>query len=147
MNGAARDDSAVPQRLEQAAADSVVGHLRVVGSQPFPRVVLMPDPGALPLTLIGPPTLRRVDGLEVSVVGRVAGSNLTVTRFAVVAANGAPAVDGRLVADGDTLYVVTADGARRALVNPSPNLRAHVGHRAWVSGSLDHEPIAYGLIE
>jgi hypothetical protein len=36
---------------------------------------------------------------------------------------------------------------RHALVNPSPNLRAHVGARVWVSGSLDQEPIAYGIIQ
>jgi hypothetical protein len=147
VNGASPGDSSGPSGADQAATDSVVGRVQLVGSEPFPRVVLIPDNGALPLTLIGPPTPRRVDGLDVSVVGRIAGSKLFVTRFAVVAANGAPATDGRLVADGDTLYIVTADGVRHALVNPSPNLRANVGRRVWVSGPLDQEPIAYGVIE
>jgi hypothetical protein len=135
-----------PGRADAEAADTIVGKVQVVGVQASPRVVLV-HPGERALTLLGPPALQRLAGLEVSVIGRPVGAELTVKQFTVVAANGVRAADGRLVADGATLYLVTADGVRHPLVRPSPNLWAHVGSRVWVSGPLDHEPVAYGIIE
>jgi hypothetical protein len=128
-------------------ADTEIGTLQIVGTQPFPRTMLTPTNGDLPLRLIGPPILQRVVGLQIQIVGTRAGDQFTVKSFLVVGANGQPATDGKLVQDGGTLYLVTEDGARHALVNPSPNLRAHVGGRVWVSGPLDQEPIAYGIIQ
>lgn len=128
-------------------ADTIIGTIQIVGTDPFPRTVIIPANSAISLRLIGPPTLQRVNGLGVQIVGQLAGEQFTVRSFTVVSANGQPATDGRLAKDGDTLYIVTQDGARHALVNPSPNLRTRVGQRVWVSGPLDHEPIAYGLIE
>ncbi len=140
-----------PGQADAEAADSVVGTVHVVGVEALAKVTLVPGTGGKALTLVGPPSLRRVDGLTVAAVGRAAetaaGAELTVERFAVVAANGVPATDGRLVADGAVLYLVTADGARHALVRPSPDLWAHAGGRVWVSGRLDQEPVAYGIIE
>ena len=138
---------APPGRAEAAAADSIVGAVHVVGVEALPKVTLAPDAGGKALTLVGPPALKRVDGLRVAAVGRLAGTEFSVERFTVVAANGVPATDGRLVADGAVLYLVTADGERHPLVRPSPNLWAHAGGRVWVSGPLDREPVAYGIIE
>jgi hypothetical protein len=138
---------APPGGADAAAADSIVGIVHVVGVEALPRVTLAPDGGGEALTLVGPSALKRVDGLRVAVIGRLAGTELSVERFTVVAANGVPATDGRLVADGAVLYLVTADGARHPLVRPSPNLWAHAGGRVWVSGPLDREPVAYGIIE
>ena len=131
----------------QPAADSLTGTVQVVGVEAAPMITLVPDGGGRAVTLTGAPTLARVDGLHVAVVGRRAGSALGVERFTVVAANGLPATDGRLVAEGDVLYLVTADGLRHRLVRPSPVLAAHVGSRVWVSGPIDQEPVAYGIIE
>lgn len=130
-----------------AARDSVVGAVQLVGVDALPTVVLLPDDGTAALTLVGPSSLRHVDGLHVSIVGVRAGTRLTVQRFTVIAANGAAATDGRLVAFGDTLYIITAGGARHVLVSPSRSLWAHLGQRVWVSGPLDREPLAYGMIE
>jgi hypothetical protein len=138
---------APPGQADAEAANSVVGTVHVVGVEALPKVTLTPDAGGKALTLLGPPALKRVDGLRVAVVGRLAGGELRVERFTVVGANGVPATDGRLVADGAVLYLVTADGERHALVRPSPNLWAHAGGRVWVSGPLDREPVAYGIIE
>jgi hypothetical protein len=91
--------------------------------------------------------LANVDGLRVGVVGKLDGSKLSVIRFTVLEANGVPATDGRLVAEGDDLYLETADRVRHRLVQPSPKLRAQAGRRVWVSGPLDQEPVAYGFIE
>jgi hypothetical protein len=126
--------------------DSVRGKVQVVGVEALPAIMLAPE-GRPAVTLIGPASLRRVAGLTVVAIGRLAGSKLTVKRFTVVAANGVPATDGRLVADGATLYLETADHVRHRLVKPSPRLWTEAGRRAWVSGPLDHEPVAYGIIE
>ena len=131
----------------QAAADSLTGTVQVVGVEAASMITLVPDAGGRAVTLTGAPTLARVDGLHVAVVGRRAGSAFGVERFTVVAANGLPATDGRLLAEGDVLYLVTADGARHRLVRPPPVLAAHVGGRVWVSGPIDQEPVAYGIIE
>lgn len=140
-------NDAAPARASAEAVDTVVGRLQVAGVGGAPRMILLPGNGKPGVTLAGPESLARVDGLEISVIGRASGSQLAVEQFAVIAANGVPATDGRLIADGGTLYLVTADGARHPLVNPSPNLRANVGHRVWVSGPLDREPVAYGIIQ
>jgi hypothetical protein len=132
--------------VKSVQGDTVVGTIQIVGTDPFPRTVIIPGYSGLPLRLIGPPTLQRLDGLQVQVVGQRAGDQFTVKSFLVLSANGQPATDGKLVMDGGTLYIVTEDGERHALVNPSPNLRARVGQRVWVSGPLDREPIAYGFI-
>ena len=134
-----------PARAVQS--DTIIGTIQIVGSDPFPRTVILPEYSGISLRLVGPPTLQRLDGLQVQVVGTRAGEQVTVKSFEVVSANGQPATDGRLVKDGDTLYIVTQDGVRHPLVNPSPNLRSRVGQRVWVSGPLDREPIAYGFIE
>jgi hypothetical protein len=128
-------------------ADSVRGKVQVVGVEALPVITLVPDEGRRALTLVGPPSLRRVEGLTVVVLGRLLGSKLMVKQFTVVAANGVPATDGRLVAEGAALYLETAHRVRHRLVQPSPRLWAEAGKRVWVSGPLDHEPVAYGIIE
>lgn len=141
-----RADAPVPSERGEAI-DSVIGKVQVVGVQASPRIMLVRDGGGGSLTLVGRPSLAKVDGLRVAVVGTLEGSKLSVTRFTVLEANGVPATDGRLVADGDDLYLETVDQVRHRLVQPSPKLRAQVGHRVWVSGPLDREPVAYGFIE
>lgn len=134
-----------PARAVQG--DTIIGTIQIVGTEPFPSTVIIPATSGISLRLTGPPALQRVNGLQVQIVGRLAGEQFTVRSFTVLSANGQPATDGRLVLDGGTLYIVTQDGTRHALVDPSPNLRARVGQRVWVSGPLDREPIAYGFIE
>jgi hypothetical protein len=130
-----------------APTDSLEGIVRVVGVEAFPQIVLALDSASPAVSLDGPASLRRVAGLRVAVVGERSGARLAVRRFIVLAANGVPATDGMLVADGDALLLVTSDGTRHRLVNPPPLLRSSIGHRAWVSGALDRELVAYGIIE
>ena len=127
--------------------DSLEGIVRVVGIDALPLVTLVPDDASPSVTLDGPASLRRVTGLRIAVVGERSGARLAVRRFIVLAANGVPATDGVIAADGDALLLVTSDGTRHRLVNPPPLLRSSVGHRAWVSGALDRAPVAYGIIE
>jgi hypothetical protein len=127
--------------------DSLEGIVRVVGLDALPVVTLVPDDAGRSVTLDGPPSLRRVAGLRIAAVGERSGARLAVRRFTVLAANGVPATDGVLAVDGDALVLVTPDGTRHRLVNPPPLLRSSVGHRAWVSGALDRELVAYGIID
>ncbi len=127
--------------------DSLRGKVQLAGVEGLPQITLLPEEGRPAVTLIGPPSLRRVAGLTVMAIGRLAGPKLTVRRFTVLAASGVPATDGRLVADGAVLYLKTTDGIRHRLVQPSPRLWAEAGRRVWVSGPLNHEPVAYGIIE
>jgi hypothetical protein len=137
----------LPGRAEGGATDTIVGTVRVVGVAAVPSIVLVPDHGGATVRLSGSPSLGRVSGLRILAVGRALGPQFSVAHFAVVGANGVAATDGRLAADGNTLYLATANGVRHRLVSPSPALWAHVGDRVWVSGPLDHEPVAYGIIE
>lgn len=121
--------------------------MRVVGVEAFPQVVLALDDASPTVALDGPPSLRRVAGLRIAVIGERSGARLAVRRFIVLAANGVSATDGIIAADGESIVLVTPDGTRHRLVNPPPLLRANVGHRAWVSGPLDREAVAYGIIE
>lgn len=128
-------------------ADTLEGTVHVGGVQAFPKITLLADSGGRNVTLTGPETLARVAGLRVAVFGKLTEDKFAVKRFRVVAANGVPATDGRLVAEGDALALETADGVRHPLSRPSPGLRQHVGQRVWVAGPLDQEPVSYGVIE
>jgi hypothetical protein len=130
-----------------ATVDSVKGIVRVVGVDALPQLTLIRDDGSPALTLIGVESLRRVAGLRVAVAGILRGTQLTVSRFHVIAANGVPAIDGTLALRGGALTLETEDGTRHTLVSPSPALRAAVGHRVWISGPLDRPAVAYGIIE
>jgi hypothetical protein len=140
-----QSDAPAPARGE-AVSDSLAGTVQLVGTVASHRIVLIRE-GAATLTLSGPAALANLNGLRVGVVGHLDRSRLAVSRFAVLEANGVEATDGRLVAEGDALYLETADGIRHRLVQPSPKLREQIGHRVWVSGPLDREPVAYGFIE
>jgi hypothetical protein len=125
------------------------GRVDVVGVEPLLTIVLRTSDPKHPILLDGPlmTQLRHVNGLDVLVTGRRHDRFITVDSFKVMSANGVPATDGTLASAGDTLILVTDDGIRHPLVHPSPTLRSEVGGRIWVSGPLDREPVAYGLID
>ena len=123
------------------------GIVRVTGVMPFQDVVLAPAGGGESIPLLGSAALERVAGLEIAAAGSYEGAKFRVERFTVIGANGVPATDGTLERDNGNLVLVTRDGVRHTLVSPPPGLRAQLGRRVWVSGPLDREPVAYGMIE
>ena len=129
-----------------APNDSVEGIVRTVGVNAMPETMLALDDGSASLHLIGSDALRRVAGLRVAVIGLRDKQSFAVWRFVVVAANGVAAVDGLLVARGDSLVLVTQRGALWVRA-PSPGLRAAIRHRVWISGPIDAPTVAYGIIE
>ena len=129
------------------AADSLQGLVKVVGSDRFPETTLSFDDGSPALALDSAALLKNVAGLRVAVVGVRRNRRLVVDRFAVLSANGVEAFDGTLAVDDGTLMLTLANGARQRLIHAPPGLRALTGHRVWLSGELDREPVAYGLIQ
>ena len=141
--GAAR-----PAEQGVPVATPVRGTVRVVGSSPFTRVELRPEGGGPALTLAGDTAaLRRAAALVVEARGvpSADGRELQVERFAVVAANGEPVLDGFLRRDGDGLALETATGRVR-LGNPPAALRDQVGARVWIGGPPATGPNPYGVL-
>jgi hypothetical protein len=58
---------------------------------------------------------------------------MTVDTFSVRAADGVPARDGVLQAQGDQLMLVLSDGSREPVANPPDALRELIGHRIWIA--------------
>lgn len=136
-----------PAGASPAAADTLRGTVRVVGSEPGTLVVLRTAAGAS-VTLLGERRLlERVAGLEVRVDGtRRADGRFQVERVAVRAAEGVPAVDGVLVREGERWLLETADGRRLPVARLPAALRGQAGARIWLAGPLDRAPAAFGVI-
>lgn len=130
------------------AADSLRGMVDIVGSEPGTWVVLRMEGGSRAVTLAGDrAVLDRLAGLEVAVWGAAEGpGTFRVSRLAVRAASGMPAVDGILVREGQGFVLVTAAGRRLPIAHLPHDLRASVGARVWLAGPLDRAPDSFGVI-
>ena len=140
------DSTIVPS----SAADSVRGIVAVVGTSFDSHVILRPAAGGRAVTLVGAQarTVGRLSGADVWLTGtRDDRGQITVSRFLVRSVDGAPALDGTLIARGDQLLLVTRDGKQHPIANPPPALREHVGARVWITGPLDKGPLTFGVIE
>ncbi len=139
-----------PQPSQQMT-DSVRGRAVLVGAAPAMQIVLR-RPGERDIVLHGDRSvtraLRSVQGLEIQATGHRTGEGeMHVTGFVVRAADGVPAIDGRLEREGDQYVLVTADGRRHQLQHVPQGIRDRVGQRVWIAGSLEREPEAFGVIE
>lgn len=131
-----------------AGTEVVVGQVHSAGSAEMEDIELMPDSGAgILLRGAQAELLRKVDGLRIAATGARSGHEMVVERFTVISAGGLPATDGTLSERGGALVLTTGEGAAHVLVRPSPVLRAHVGARVWVAGSLSEEIVSYGVIQ
>jgi len=105
-------------------------------------------------------SVARVDMAEVEVRGAWnADGALEVNDFVVRSVEGAPALDGILVArfDGDGQDLVggvpvgyelqLTRGGTIALTDPPADLVAHLGERVWVTGDPTAPPTAFGFIQ
>jgi hypothetical protein len=104
-------------------------------------------------------SLAGVDNVELEVRGNwLADRMFEVNDFVVRSVEGAPAMDGILVAVYDDQTDETADGSATGyallltrggsapLKDPPADLIAHVGQRVWVIGAADGPPTAFGII-
>jgi|GEM_PF-510182 len=141
--------------------DTLRGTVAIVGAEPLTEVVLRPAGGGRDVVLQGDVVaeLRRVAGVEVWVAGRDAGPAVgssavavpgarafRVERFEVRRVDGVPAVDGILVVSGDAAYLRTAAGAELPIAHLPTALRGKAGARVWLSGRLDGNIEAFGVI-
>jgi hypothetical protein len=105
-------------------------------------------------------SVAQVDSTEVEVRGAWNSDGaFEVHDFVVRSVEGAPAMDGVLVAryDQPTDIDVGAQpigydlqltrGGTVALTDPPADLLAHIGARVWVTGALDAPPTAFGIID
>lgn len=137
--GSARAEAVVP-------ADTLRGRVEVVGAEPATSIVLMGATGGA-VTLLGESApLRSLAGLEVVVWGEEERSGfLRVTRIAVRAHMGVPAVDGVLGREGEGWFLTLEGGERRPLPRLPEALRGNEGARVWIAGPL-RAPDAFGVI-
>lgn len=129
--------------------DTLRGTPAVVGTDRFSRVVLKPASGGMSIMLAGPQArlVGRASGADVWVAGaRQANGEFVVSRFEVRTVDGVPATDGTLELSGHQYYLVTADGRRHPVNNVPAALRAHVGERVWMTGTLENGPVTFGVL-
>jgi len=153
---AARMADAAP-KAPQVETDTVRGVIESVGNEPQTRVLVRQhDHTTCAVSATAAVVPASVSGLEVTLWGVRAPVGppmmpgvtcaITARRFAVRAADGVPAVDGVLRADGTSFALQLANGERRALRNVPAVLRARVGARIFWAGPLDRAPVAYGVL-
>lgn len=146
----AQEESADPAM--DSARHQLTGKVAVVGSDPFPQIVLRPDTGGSEIRIeaADPGPIGRVAGARVTAFGELDpdARRLRLERFAVLSMDGIPAVDGVLEREGDGLVLVTGESDRLRIAFPPAALYDHVGSRVWLSGSeIEREPEAFGLID
>lgn len=131
----------------ELSQDTVRGTIAVVGAEPLTTVVIDAGPSRMPVEGEAVETLRTVSGLEVRLEGRREGRAYVAEAFRVRAADGVPAADGMLELSGDSVFLTTPEG-ERLFYTPVPSaLRAWVGDRVWIAGTVGGEPQAWGRIE
>lgn len=129
-------------------SDTLRGKPAVVGSAPFTQVALRPAAGGS-VTITGPLAreIGRASGADVWVRGTRTERGFEATDYRVRTVDGASALDGVLVVDGESVYLRLADGSRRALRSAPAALRAEAGARVWVTGGLDQPVAAFGVLK
>lgn len=147
-NHAPRGDAPLPAAGSGAGAatDSVRGVVRVTGADPLTRVELRTAAGE-GMTVRGAEALRGAAGLEVVIHGARTAAAIEATSFRVVALDGTPAADGRLVLEGDAAVLVTAAGERLRYPAAPAALRALAGRHVWVAGEPGREPRQWGTLD
>ena len=133
--------------------DTLRGLVVVVRTVDQPAVLLRPAGRAEVIPLEGPAVtaLRDLEGFDVWVAGTTqsvhgARSLTNASDFRVLAVEGAPVRDGRLLVRGDSLFIDDSTGAATPIVSPPTILRHDVDRRVWVAGAFDRPPTGFGVI-
>lgn len=129
---------------DRARADTVRGQLVWNGVEPGRTVVLRAADGNVTLSGMATTGMSKLVGSEVVVRGvRLSPRDVVVSDFFVRAADGVPAYDGTVQADG-ALRLTDGTGVKRV---PLPAaMQGLAGARVWVAVK-DGKPYAYGLIQ
>lgn len=154
-SGAASKSNAAPGGATAVAAaaggsglDTVRGTVLVVRSDRFNQVALRTKSDTVTLTGDVVPEIARAGGADVWVEGtRESPAEMHVSQFLVRAVNGRPALDGVLVAEGDQLFVLSADGSRHMISHAPGALRQHLGDRVWIASAPNSIRAVYGVLQ
>jgi hypothetical protein len=130
-----------------AAADTLRGTVRIVGSDPGTWITLQPAAQrAVSLGGRAAEPLRSVSGADVWVRGRAVEWYFEVTEFAVRAVDGQQTWDGVLRRNGQTLALELSEGGTAELRDPPQALYQYVGSRIWITRPVAGRGAAYGVI-
>lgn len=135
-----------------AAADSVTGEVRRVGSTPFTRTVVEGDTASI--TVTGPleSELARLSGARVRVVGELGrgdgpGPALLAERYEILSVDGDEPRVGMLRHEAGAGYRLQVEGGETvALRSVPPALGGVVGARVWVVLSDAGGVLRYGVL-
>jgi hypothetical protein len=133
----------------EARVDSVRGVVSVVGTSFDKRVMIAERGTSRRLEVVGPlaTVIGHIAGVELTATGSLSGSRLDVARFLVRSVDGQPAIDGKLVTENGSLYIVTDSGARTRIATPPPPLVGHDGARVWITGDPARGVSSFGFID
>lgn len=153
-------DRGLPSAASPPALTSIVGFVHATTNLRGPVSLSTDDGREILLDGASLASVARIDSAQVEVRGGwTSDSTFAVTDFVVRSVEGAPAMDGILVArydvtggDIDGLTVIGYDlqltrGGMIALTDPPADLIAHLGERVWVTGEADAPPTAFGVID
>jgi hypothetical protein len=139
---------------------SIIGTVHLTTELRSPYVLSTDDGQEIELIGANMASVARVDQAVVEVRGTWATDGaFDVSDFVVRSVEGAPAMDGILIAQydesgqdlvGGTLLgyaLQLTRGGLIALTDPPADLIAHLGERVWVTGDPDAPPTAYGFIQ
>lgn len=140
---------AKPGNAAVPTPSEIRGTVAVTGSDPGTTVILRTVSAGPVLTLTGPQAalIARVSGAEIWARGaREDARHFQVSAFGVRSVDGVSAVDGILMKHGDSYMLQTSDGKHLAIARLPAALAEKVGARIWLSGPLDRDPNAFGII-
>ena len=156
----APNDHALPTGSSQPALISIVGIIHQTTDVLGPVMLSTNDGREIVLIGANLTSVASVDRAEVEVRGAWAADGaLEVNDFVVRSVEGAPAMDGILIARydesgqdliGPTLLgygLALTRGGTIALTDPPADLIAHLGERVWVTGDPNAPPTAFGFIQ
>lgn len=127
----------------RSRGDSLRGVLAFQGNESVRQVVLKTAGATVALSGMATSGMSRLVGKEVVVHGmKVTPRDIVVASYVVRAADGVPALDGVLDAEG-ALRMTDGSGVRH--VSVPPTLRPYVGSRVWIA-LRDGVAVNYGVI-
>ena len=131
-----------------APADTLVGLVTEVGSDPGTWMSLRPAGGGQSVRLTGDSvaTLRAVSRTEIWVSGARQLDEFRVDAFEVRKANDVAVDDGRVSVEQGKVYLTTRSGAKREVPNAPPQLLSMAGARIWVTRPVANQTPTVGVI-
>lgn len=132
-----------------AAADSAVGRIAEVGSDPSTWMVLQPSGGGTALRLSGTSVgaLRAVAGADVRLLGTRNSAEFRVDGFEVRRVNGQSVDDGVIDVSTEGVTIRLQSGRSRGVPNAPEALRRLTGARVWISRPVDGVAPSFGVIQ